>query len=166
MSSKAEVFIGLGSNLDDPVGHLRWAARRLDAIVGTRVVALSPLYTSEPIGIKDQPEFTNAVAKIETSLSPPALLRALGELEEERGRDRSGPRWGPRILDLDILLYNDTEWVEEGLTIPHPEMAQRNFVLVPLCDLTGGDFRIAGLGVLRDLIAHCPRGHLKRIGTF
>lgn len=159
-------YIGLGSNLDDPVGNLRWAALRLNVIVETKLMALSPLYTSEPMGIKDQPEFTNAVAKIETTLSPSALLHALCGLERERGRDRRGPRWGPRILDLDILLYNNTAWVEGGLTIPHPEMAQRNFVLVPLCDLTGGDFMIAGLGVLRDLITNSPRGYLKRIGTF
>lgn len=159
-------FVALGSNVGSPIDHLKWAARRLNEIGSVRVCAYSPIYISEPVGLIDQPEFANAVLKIETSLSARELLQHVCQLEAERGRDRSGPQWGPRTLDLDILLYDDQIITERDLIIPHPRMTQRNFVLIPLRDLEGDDFEIPGYGAIADLAASCPPGRLTRAGTF
>lgn len=166
MINFAPVFVALGSNVGDPIGHLRWAAGRLAAINAVRVCAYSPIYMSEPVGLIDQPEFANAVLKIETSLSARELLDYVRQLEAERGRNRTGPRWGPRTLDLDILLYDDKIITEQDLIIPHPRMTQRNFVLIPLRDLEGDDFKVPGYGTIRDLAASCPAGLLRRAGNF
>lgn len=159
-------FIALGSNVGDSIGHLHWAARRLNETRSSRICAYSPIYMSEPVGLTDQPEFTNAVLKIETSLSAQELLQQIRLIEAERGRDRTGPRWGPRTLDIDILLYDDRIITDRDLIIPHPRMTQRNFVLTPLRDLEGDDFKVPGYGTIRDLSASCPAGRLTRAGTF
>jgi len=124
-----EACVGLGSNLGDRRGHLRAGLTGLRR--SGRVLAVSPLYETEPLGLREQPAFLNAVARMETALPPRELLRALLEAEAERGRARR-EKDGPRTLDLDLLLYGDEVIEEEGLTVPHPRMHLRRFVLVPL----------------------------------
>ncbi len=128
----ARAAIGIGSNLCDPVAKVRRAFREL-AIVGT-IVARSPLYRTRAWGRTDQPDFCNAVALLETTLSPRELLSALQMLEVRLGRE-PGERWGPRAIDLDILLYGEQRLDEPGLTVPHARLFERAFALVPLADV-------------------------------
>lgn len=127
-------WIGLGSNLGSPRAHVERALEELDHLPLTRRVAASRLYASAPVGPADQPDFINAVAQLETRLSPLALLDQLQALEHRHGRVR-GRRWGPRTLDLDLLLFDDRRVTLPRLTLPHPEMLRRAFVLVPLAEL-------------------------------
>ncbi|MDI5933289.1 2-amino-4-hydroxy-6-hydroxymethyldihydropteridine diphosphokinase [Halomonas kalidii] len=127
-------WIGLGSNLDDPRLQVERALAALDRLPLTRCVAASRLYASRPVGPQDQPDFINAVALLETRLSPLALLDQLQALEQRHRRVRQR-RWGPRTLDLDLLLFDDRRLALPRLTVPHPEMAQRAFVMVPLAEL-------------------------------
>jgi 2-amino-4-hydroxy-6-hydroxymethyldihydropteridine diphosphokinase len=127
-------YIGLGSNLGASGDQLTQAFVRLDQLPGTRLLAQSGLYRSAPVGYLDQPDFVNAVAKIATSLTPQALLAALLQIEHECGRERTFAN-APRTLDLDVLLYDDRQIHEHGLTVPHPQMHKRAFVLLPLLDI-------------------------------
>lgn len=127
-------FIGLGSNLEEPRSQLQRAFADLGGLPETRLLECSSLYRSAPLGYMDQPDFVNAVAKIETSLSPQSLLQALLEIEHQHGRERTF-RNAPRTLDLDILLYGELQLHEHGLTIPHQQMHLRAFVLQPLLEL-------------------------------
>lgn len=128
-------YVALGSNLDDPLAQVRRALRRLDTIPKTRVIAISPFYRSEAVGPGEQPHYINAVTALETLLSPPLLLRYLQVIEAEQGRERL-ERWGPRTLDLDLLLAGDQQWDDDELTLPHPRLAERPFVLYPLYDIS------------------------------
>jgi len=129
-------FVGLGSNLGDREGTLRAAVGRLRALPRTRVVAVSTLRDTEPVGELEQPRFLNGAVELETELPARELLDALLELERRFGRDRSAaPLHGPRTLDLDLLLYGDDRIVEPGLTVPHPRLHERRFVLEPLAEL-------------------------------
>ena len=130
-------WLGLGGNLGDPEAAMGAVLRALDADRHVTVTAVSPLYRTPPWGVTDQPDFLNCCAAIETSLEPQALLAlCLGqERALKRVRDR---RWGPRTVDVDILIYGDRSIREEGLTIPHPRMAERAFVLVPLAGIAPG----------------------------
>ncbi len=130
----ATAYLGLGSNLGDRQAHLRAALEALGGLDGTRVTDTSGLYCSKPWGKLDQPDFTNMVASIETSLEPEDLLRECKRIERIVGRT-AGERWGPRVLDIDILLYDDLTLDSPTLTIPHPRIWQRRFVLTPLADL-------------------------------
>lgn len=160
-------FIGLGSNLEDPLDQLRRAFTELDKLPDTRLVAQSSLYRSAPIGypgqtdLPGQPDFVNAVAKVETELTPQALLRALLHIEHQHGRERSF-RNAPRTLDLDVLLYGDVQLHEHGLTIPHPQMHRRAFVLQPLLEIAP-DIGIPGVGLARLALAECQDQILDRI---
>lgn len=127
-------FIGVGANVGDAAKTCRKAIGLLGELPGVRVLRASSLYRTEPVGPQDQEWFINAVAEIRTSLAPEALLKALKELEQRLGRT-PGEKWGPRIIDLDILLYGQEVIREEQLAVPHPEMHRRRFVLVPLCEL-------------------------------
>lgn len=127
-------WVGLGSNLEGPREHVERALEELDRLPLTCRVAASRLYASRPVGPADQPDYINAVAQLVTGLSPLALLDQLQALEQRHGRVR-GRRWGPRTLDLDLLLYDDCRLTLPRLTLPHPEMARRAFVLVPLVEL-------------------------------
>ena len=127
-------FIGIGSNLRDPAVQCRDAVRRIGTIPEIRLLRRSSLYRTEPVGFQDQAWFINAVAEIRTGLRPRKLLDTLKEIEREMGRTDS-PRGGPRVIDLDLLLYGQEVVAEEGLIIPHPEMHRRRFVLEPLCEL-------------------------------
>ena len=145
--------IGLGANLNDPAGQVEYALAELDRLPDTRLVARSSLYASAPVGHVDQPDFVNAVAQVETALAPRALLAALLEIEHRHGRERSF-RNAPRTLDLDLLLYGDARFHEEGLTLPHPRMHERAFVLLPLTEIAPGT-TIPGIGRAVDRIAAC-----------
>jgi 2-amino-4-hydroxy-6-hydroxymethyldihydropteridine diphosphokinase len=127
-------FVGLGSNLGDREAHLRAALDAMDVLPETRVVRVSPFYDTEPVGEVEQPNFLNGVALLETRLPARQLLWNLMLIEKRLGRVRS-VRWGPRAIDLDLLLLDDQVVEEPGLQLPHPELTRRSFVLVPLADL-------------------------------
>ncbi len=152
-------YIGLGSNLEDPVSQLQRAFVDLDGLPGTSLVVRSSLYRSAPLGCPDQsdlqnqPDFVNAVAKVGTNLSPQALLQALLKIEHQHGRERT-VRNAPRTLDLDVLLYDDLQLHEHGLTIPHPQMHKRAFVLQPLLEIAPG-VSIPGVGLALQSLQDC-----------
>jgi len=139
-------FIGLGSNLGDREALIRQAAE----LIGAR--RLSTIIETEPWGYHEQPRFLNAVAELDTDLEPRALLDLLLDVERRLGRQRTGRRWGPRTIDLDLLLYGDRVVDEPGLTVPHPSLAERLFVLEPLAELAPS-LKIPGNGTVQDLIA-------------
>jgi len=148
--SRVTVFIGLGSNLDDPAAQIRRAMQSLAAMPETRLVRRSALYRNPPAGYLDQPEFINAVAGIETGLAPRDLLEQLLAIERVHVRMRDFPN-GPRTLDLDILLYGERTVREPRLTIPHPRMLERAFVLVPLAEIAP-DAVVPDAGRIADLV--------------
>lgn len=128
-------FIGIGSNQAQPIEQAKQAIKALSAISETTLVSCSSLYCSAPMGPQDQPDYINAVAKLDTSLSAIELLDALQTIEQSQGRVRKESRWGPRTLDLDIILYADQTINNERLTIPHYGMKEREFVLYPLYEI-------------------------------
>ena len=131
-------YVGLGANLGDREGALRAALAALDATEGIDVVAVSTFRETDPVDYLDQPRFLNAAAALDTTLAPRELLDALLEVERSLGRTREGPRFGPRTIDLDLLLYGDESFDEPGLTVPHPRLHGRAFVLEPLAELDPG----------------------------
>ncbi len=157
-------YIGLGGNLDDPLELLRSARRAIQSTAGIRELAFSGFYRSAPMGPVGQPDYVNAVMAVATTLRPQELLRALQAIELAHGRVRTGLRWGPRTLDLDILLYGDQEIAKADLTVPHAGICEREFVLYPLAEIAPPDLSIPGKGRLRDLLAACPRRGLELIG--
>jgi len=166
-------FIGLGSNLENPASQLQRAFIALESLPDTRLVARSSLYRSAPLdcpaqadaslpsGLSGQPDYINAVAEIATGLAPQALLQALLHIEHRHGRERSF-RNAPRTLDLDVLLYDDMQLHEDGLTIPHPQMHKRAFVLSPLLEIASG-IGIPGVGSAALALAKCHGQVLARM---
>ena len=150
VTRRVRAFVALGANIGEPVRHLRAAVEDMAALPGTAVVARSSLYRSAPVGLVDQPDFINAVVALDTDLEPLALLRALMAIEARHGRVRSVPN-APRTLDLDLLLHGDRQQDEPELTLPHPRMHERAFVLLPLLEIAP-DVRIPGLGAARDFL--------------
>ena len=129
-------YVGLGANLGEREQTLRRAVERLGAEPGIEVVAVSSFRETDPVGYLDQPAFLNGACAVETELGPRELLDRLLAVERELGRRRgTGPRWGPRTIDLDLLLYGDVTVDEPGLTVPHPRLAERSFALEPLLEL-------------------------------
>ena len=139
-----DVYLGLGSNLGDRQANILEVVRRVGDLPGTRIVARSDLYETEPVGPISQDWFVNAVLRIETGLDPHSLLRSVKSIEGAMGRLPAG-RWGPRVVDVDILFYDDVELTDHELTIPHPGLWDRRFVLVPLLDVLND-------GALRDRV--------------
>lgn len=133
-SRRVICYVGVGSNTGDPVGNCREALDRLSASETIEVLRRSSLYRTEPVGIKDQPWFINAVVEVRTTLEAHALLGVLRGIEERMGRVRT-EKGGPRVIDLDILLYGERVIRDETLCVPHPEMHKRRFVLVPLMEI-------------------------------
>jgi len=150
-------YVGLGSNLAGPVEQVRRAFSELAQLPATQLLKTSGLYTSRPLGPANQADYVNAVVALATHLAPRALLAHLQAIEAAHGRSRRGPRWGPRTLDLDLLVYGQDQRDDPELRLPHPEMPRRAFVLVPLAELAPLDFEIPGLGSLAALLATCPR---------
>jgi 2-amino-4-hydroxy-6-hydroxymethyldihydropteridine diphosphokinase len=146
------VYIGLGANLGDREATIREALELLAAEGDVEVEAVSPLRETDPVGYEDQPRFLNGAAALRTELAPRALLDRLQDIERQLGRDRSGPRFGPRTIDLDLLLYGSAEIDEPGLRIPHPRLHDRLFVLEPLAELDDR-LEVPGLGSVRALLA-------------
>lgn len=140
--NRETVYLSLGGNLGDPALSMGAALRMLDSNRETRVVAVSSLYRTPPWGKTDQPDFLNAAAMIETSLSPRGLLDLCLEAERKLKRVRE-ERWGPRLIDIDILAFGDRTIHEEGLEVPHPRMLERAFVLIPLAEIAP-DFQASG----------------------
>lgn len=155
-------FVALGSNLDEPRAQVLRALTELSAIPDTRCTGRSSLYESPPLGPVDQPAFVNAVARVETLLEPRALLEALLGIERAHGRTRAGARWGPRTLDLDLLLYAGRHIDEPGLTVPHPGLTARAFVLYPLAELAPA-LTVPGAGPLQQLLSQVDPGGLTAI---
>jgi 2-amino-4-hydroxy-6-hydroxymethyldihydropteridine diphosphokinase len=154
-------YVGIGSNLDEPVRQVEDALLELDRIPRSRLMRRSSLYRSAPVGYADQPDFINAAGALETSLEPEKLLDELLIIESRHGRQRSFAN-AARSLDLDLLLFDDLELQTERLTVPHPRMHERAFVLKPLLELSGS-ISIPGKGPARELLKSCERQIVQRI---
>lgn len=155
MTKPAVAFVGLGSNMGDSVGILQSAFAALDGLDATRLLQPSALYRTPAWGLTAQPDFINAVAMLETTLAPQALLASMLQIEREAGRERrddGSDRWGPRTLDLDLLLYGDATVDEPGLRVPHPHLHERAFALVPLLEIAP-EVVIPGFGPARKALA-------------
>jgi 2-amino-4-hydroxy-6-hydroxymethyldihydropteridine diphosphokinase len=153
-------YVGIGANLGDPAGQVRGAIAALGSLPGTVLVAASHLYRTAPIGYADQPDFVNAVAAVDTTLTAQDLMRALQHIERGAGRERSF-RNAPRTLDLDLLLYGDATIDEPGLTVPHPRMHERAFVLAPLAEIAP-DAAIPGRGPAAACLARLDDQRIER----
>jgi 2-amino-4-hydroxy-6-hydroxymethyldihydropteridine diphosphokinase len=147
----ARAYVGLGANLGDREGALRAALAALGAMEGVQVVAVSSFRETDPVGYLDQPLFLNGAAAVDTTLGPRELLDALLAVERSLGRTRDGPRFGPRTIDLDLLLYGDRSVDEPGLSVPHPRLHERAFALEPLAELDPG-LVVPGHGPLKTLL--------------
>lgn len=145
-------YVALGSNQDNPIAQVESGFEALAALPETVLLRRSSLFRTPPWGFDAQPDFINAVAEIDTRSTPPRLLRAMQAIEQAHGRDRSGPRWGPRTLDLDLLLYADLRLTTPTLQLPHPRIAARAFVLLPLAELSPA-LDVPGQGRVADLLA-------------
>jgi 2-amino-4-hydroxy-6-hydroxymethyldihydropteridine diphosphokinase len=165
MSAPVVAFVGLGSNLGDSARTLLVAREALACLPDTRLVRASRLYRTPAWGVTEQPDFLNAVAMLETELEPQSLLAALLAVERGAGRLRredGSDRWGPRTLDLDLLLYGDREIDEIGLRVPHPHLHQRAFALVPLLEIAPGAV-IPGLGPASDWLSRLACGDIEAL---
>lgn len=152
-SSMHTAYIGLGANLGDPAQQVSAALRSLQAQPALQWIGQSSLYRSAPIGMPGQADYCNAVCAVQTALAPEALFDILIGIERAAGRVRDGQRWGPRVLDLDLLHVEGHVQTSERLTLPHAEIARRNFVLVPLAQIAP-QLEIPGLGRVTELAAH------------
>lgn len=155
-------YVGIGSNLADPLAQVRSACRALALLPATRLMAISRLYRNPPLGGVPQPDFVNGVVALLTGLEALPLLDGLRAIEQAHGRQRT-THWGPRVLDLDLLLYGDLESSEPGLTLPHPGIRQRNFVLWPLLELAPG-LSLPGVGSVRRLAEAVGTAGLEPVG--
>jgi 2-amino-4-hydroxy-6-hydroxymethyldihydropteridine diphosphokinase len=160
--SSITAYLGLGSNLASPVEQIKSARFAIAALDGVKELAFSSLYHSLPMGPKDQPDYVNAVMAIATELSVLDLLHKLQSIESAQGRTRTGERWGARTLDLDILMYGDQCIDLPELTVPHPGIVERSFVLYPWHEIAP-ELTIPGRGSLAELLAACPLAGLKKL---
>ncbi|RMG54263.1 MAG: 2-amino-4-hydroxy-6-hydroxymethyldihydropteridine diphosphokinase [Gammaproteobacteria bacterium] len=158
----AIAYIGLGSNLEDPLRQLESACAALDTLPRSRLLRRSSPWRSPPMGPQDQPDFLNAVACLKTELPPLALLDGLQSIEQRQGRVRER-HWGPRTIDLDLLLMGSLRLVSERLHLPHPGIAERAFVLLPLAEVAESDLHIPGHGLLQELLDGMDGTGLQRL---
>lgn len=158
---KTDVFIGLGSNLQEPAAQLARAVAELAALPDTTLIAQSPFYASRPVGPQDQPDFVNGAVWLSTELAPHTLLNQLQEIEQAHGRERL-KHWGPRTLDLDLLVFGSQTLGDDRLTVPHQELPNRDFVLQPLLDLKP-DLTLPNGTAIVTLRAQCPDNQLRRL---
>jgi 2-amino-4-hydroxy-6-hydroxymethyldihydropteridine diphosphokinase len=157
-------YVALGSNLSDPARQVESAIKALAGMAGARLVSRSSLWKSRPLGPPDQPDFVNAVAGLLTTATPRAFLAALKELERRLGRTQPVVRWGPRVIDLDLLLYGDRQADEPDLTLPHAGLHQRNFVLYPLAEIAA-ELWVPGHGRVRTLQHRAAGDGLERLAV-
>lgn len=158
------IYIGLGSNLGDGPGQIAGALERLEADEAIEVLRVSSLYRTDPWGDTEQPAFTNAVAELRSSLEPIELLDRLQSTEDAMGRRREVRRWGPRCIDLDLLLFDELIIHSERLKVPHPRLGERGFVLVPLLELAPS-LRIPGLGDASGCLGQVGKDGIERVGA-
>ncbi|HTT02267.1 MAG TPA: 2-amino-4-hydroxy-6-hydroxymethyldihydropteridine diphosphokinase [Steroidobacteraceae bacterium] len=158
MAAWQPAYVGIGSNLEDPHSQVVRAAAALARLPQSMLILRSPLYGSRPLGPVAQPDFVNAVAGLLTRLEPLVLLRELRSLERAFGRPAEHEKWGPRVLDLDLLVHGRAQRATPELTLPHPGIVARNFVLYPLADIAP-DLQVPGLGRVAELKGHVsPQG--------
>lgn len=157
-------YIGIGSNLDDPVRQVQDALEELESIPDSMLVAKSSLYSSTPMGPVEQPDYVNAVAALDTLLSAQDLLAKLRRIEDRQGRDRDTEKWGPRVIDLDLLLYGNNRIDSGGLVVPHPGLHERDFVIIPLAEIAG-NLNIPGRGYLSAFINQLANHSVKKLVT-
>lgn len=156
-----DAFIGLGSNLENPTQQLARAVTALATLPESVLVAQSPFYASRPVGPQDQPDFVNGAAWLRTALTPHQLLDHLQAIEQRHGRERER-HWGPRTLDLDLLVFGSQILADERLTVPHKELANRDFALQPLLDLEP-ELALPDGRTVAELRRHCPDNHLRKL---
>ncbi len=162
MQALTVAYIGLGSNLCDPVHQITTARAAIERLQAVDEIAFSSLYRSPPMGPADQPSYVNAVMGVRTGLTAAALLAKLQQIEAKQGRVRTGERWGPRTLDLDLLLFDEEQIATPDLTVPHVGIAERAFVLYPLAEIAP-KLVIPEKGRLSELLERCPMNGLQRI---
>lgn len=155
-------YVAIGSNLDDPIAKVRAGIAALRALPQTRLDQCSSLYRTAPVGPVTQPDFINAVCRIITSLSPEALLQHFFAIEASHGRVRQSQKWGPRTLDLDLLMYDDRVLVTPNLTVPHPRLHERAFVLYPLLELDP-ELIVPGHGRVVELLGDCSDQRVQKL---
>ena len=161
MNDRVRAWVGLGSNLEDPLQQLARAVTGLATLPRSALLDQSPFYRSRPMGPQDQPDFVNGVVLLETALPPHELLDHLQRLEQDHGRVRLR-RWGPRTLDLDLLLYGDQVIATDRLTVPHPGLTERDFVLRPILDIDRDAILPDGRRC-QQLLEDCTDNHLQRL---
>ncbi|PCJ93732.1 MAG: 2-amino-4-hydroxy-6-hydroxymethyldihydropteridine diphosphokinase [Porticoccaceae bacterium] len=157
------VYIALGSNLDNPQQQVKTAITELGNLANTKVTAISHWYRSSPMGPQNQSDYVNGVAKLCTGLNPQQLLSALQDIENRHNRERL-EHWGPRTLDLDLLLYGSDVIDQQNLKVPHPGMTTRNFVLIPLADIDPQLILPNGIN-LKTLLENCSSEGIVRISS-
>lgn len=162
-SRQVTAYVGLGSNLAQPMSQVARALEELAGLPATSMVVHSAFYRTRPLGPPDQPDYINAVACLATQLAPEQLLDELQSLEQRHGRVRGVERWGPRSLDLDLLLYGSERVDTARLQVPHPRMIERVFVLYPLAEIAPCDLEIPGSGLLADLLERLPEEGIERL---
>lgn len=155
------VYIAIGSNLASPLEQVNAALAALAQIPESRIVAVSPFYRTPPLGPQDQPDYLNAAVALETTLAPETLLDHTQHIELQQGRERKAHRWGPRTLDLDIMLYGDRQIATPRLTVPHYDMKNRAFMLLPLAQIAP-DLRFPDGDTLSDILAKLDRSGISR----
>jgi 2-amino-4-hydroxy-6-hydroxymethyldihydropteridine diphosphokinase len=159
-----QAWLGLGANLQHPQAQLTEAIKQISHIPECEVLQVSSFYQTPPWGDEDQPDFINAVVKINTSLQAIELLHQMQAIENDMGRVRKDRRWGPRLIDIDLLLFGDESIESEELTLPHPRMHERAFVLLPLYELDPL-IEIPGLGTAEKLLAHLAVEGIRKVGV-
>lgn len=159
---RSHAYVALGSNLDNPVDQVCKAMAALSRLPRTRVDGCSSLYRTAPVGPIRQPDFINAVCRLVTTLSPETLMQHLLAIEAQHGRVRAGQKWGPRTLDLDLLLYDQLALNTPSLVLPHPRLHERAFVLYPLAELDQG-LVIPGRGPVSELVHSCADQRLEKL---
>ena len=159
---RVKVFIGIGSNLDNPIEHVLLALNDIEKIADTQLLNQSSLYRSAPIGPPDQPHYINAVAVVQTQLTAIQLLMELQTIENKHGRKRTDIRWQARTLDLDLLIYGESIINEQSLKVPHPQISKRNFVLYPLHELEPS-LTIPTQGQVSKLLQQCDQGDIIKL---
>jgi 2-amino-4-hydroxy-6-hydroxymethyldihydropteridine diphosphokinase len=158
-----EVYIGLGSNLENPVEQIRRARTVIAKQTNISEINFSSLYSSPPMGPQDQPDYVNAVMSVGTDLSAIEVLRILQKIESDFGRVRKGPRWGERVLDLDLLLYADQQINLPDLIVPHIGLPERAFVMYPLAEIAPENLLVPGKQTIKQLLVNCSLNGLEKL---